>query len=750
MRRYEPFINRVLDEANERFDINPMGGYRIETTLNREAQGFIYDLMTTDAHFGWQYQDERLLTAVAMIGNDGQIVALAGRDELDVFGSDNIDRGFSLAANGIRQPGSSAKPVWAYGPAMEHLGWGTGTMINDELFAFGGGPGNPLGSGPILRNWDHRFRGRVTVTNAMVQSWNVPAVKAMNAVGDELVVDFVERLGIPPYPEGLYESHAIGTHPVTALQMAGAYSAFANGGTFIEPFTITRITAPNGDIIYEPPHSERVMSEATAYMISHTLRQSLIDPLGTATLINERVPDQWLAGKTGTTDFETELMNRFGMPETAVPEVWFVGYSMDYTVAIWSGYPERNDGTFVDVNEQLIPRNLFSVIMRELNTAGDRSPERPSTVVQHMVEWQSGSVDGEVCFPSGATPGAFTRSEFFHVDSPPTCTSTRFTGGVTVSADVPDAPTNFRVDYGGGTTLNFAWDHSSSGGSSSSSDGNLILSLSEATAARDTAISLTRGQTHITDALRNLNPGEAEANMMIDQINAGAVAGGGGSGIGYAVIGTYADGGTREITGSTSNSVSYSFSIADLGAIQSFHVIARSSGGSSGPSNVVPNNNLVEVSDLEIPVPDMVNWTLEQVLRWADVHGLYREVFGEFSDTIEVDRVISTYPTGSMTQDQVLTIVVSLGPEPELPELPEMPGLPDPEDPEYPADPEDPEYPVDPAAESEDPEANSRLFDISPGLDDIIHIGNFNYSRNGRITQMLDAALERVRREVEH
>ena len=552
---------------------------------------------------------------------------------------------------------------------------------------------------------------------------NIPAIKAMNAVTREFdydtVVDFVERLGIPPYPEGLFESHAIGSHPVSPLQIASAYSAFATGGIFTEPFTIERIIAPNGDILYETPHSDRVMSEATAYMITSTLRSTMTQGSGQPA----QVPGQWLAGKTGTTNFSDEIRQRWNIPFGAVPDVWFAGYSMDYTVAIWTGYHSINDGTFLIGADRNIPRQLFQIIMSELNTAGMNAPERPSTVVSHNVEWHSGDEDGEVCFPSAATPGSFIRSELFHADAIPTCTSTVFSGSISA----PDAPENFAVSAGGGMALNFTWEHSNIGAS------NVTLSLAEATEARDRARALTRGQTRITDALRNLDPGEAEAQMMMNRINAGAR----GGELNYVVIGVLANGTTRELVSTELNSVSYTLSISEAATIQSFHVIARTSGGSSGPSNSVLNTGFVEMPDT-IPIPDMASlgWTRNQAEMWAQEYGVPVVFDAEYSNTVPEHLVTRTNPTDSVILGQTLRVFISRGPEPDLPNIPGMPHPPDPGD--------DDDEPVDGPGDPDDTD-NLDPFDISPGLEDVINVGNTSYNQNGRSSRIFAAVLERFK-----
>jgi len=676
--RYRPFIDRVLEEAYTRFGINPTGGYEIFTTLDPDTQSFVYDLLTTDEHYWWP--NEEIQTAIAMIENDGRVRALGGREMLR---TENVQRGFILAADGLRSPGSVSKPIWAYGPAIEYLDWGTGTMINDELFAFGGG------AGPIVRNWNNQYNGRMSVDHAMYVSWNIPAVKAFNAVveahGIERMTEFVNNLGIPALGDyGFTEAYAIGgmTHGVSALQMAGAYAAFANEGVFNEPFTIERIIAPDGSILYGDSDPVRVMSEATAYMVTDTLRNVITQPQGTGRMIGDLAPGQWLAGKTGTTNFDDALQSRFNFPMGAVPEVWFAGFSMDYTIAIWTGYEHINDGNFVDIPQQEIPRRLFAILMNQFNTAGDRRPTRPATVVSANVEWQSGSRDGEACFPSANTPQSFIRTGLFHAHAQPTCTSNRFSA--------PSAPTNFAATSGSGSTLNFTWDHID----------NLPMTRSQAVAARDQARWMTHGQSHITQALLNLNPSEAEAVMIIDQIDA----------IGeteYVVIATLAGGGSRELATTTDDSLSYTLSSNDLRTIESFHVIARfsNSGMSSGASNSVANANLVDASEFEIAIPNMTGWGIAQAVEWANLNDVAFSWADEHSDTIARDLIITTNPTGTMQIDDVLIIVVSLGPPDQFPEIP---GFPNPEDPDGP---EEPNHP----GEGEDPD-NSNLQASSPNL----------------------------------
>ncbi|MCL1989700.1 MAG: penicillin-binding protein [Defluviitaleaceae bacterium] len=651
--RYQSFIDRVREEALLRFGIEQLDGYQIYTTLDREAQAFVYNLLTGHGDFFWPNED--IQTAVAMIGNDGSVRALAYRD----MRSNRVQMGFNPAVHGERQPGSASKPIWAYGPAFEYLNWGTGSMITDELFGYDGGfPGSPL-----VRNWDGRYRGRVSVRDAMNQSWNVPAIKAYQAVVDTFgqahLDQFVNRLGIPTPPNGFNQRYAIGGmyHGVSPLQMAGAYATFPNGGVFNEPFTILRIVAPDGTIIHgEQYHrSERIMSESSAYMMNSILRTAVTgSPNSPGTGGLAQVPGQWVAGKTGTTNFDITIRQMHPhIPDGGVPDSWFVGYSMDDTIAIWTGYRSVASGHFLNTYDQRIPQRLFARIMGELGTNEWREPVRPSTVVAERVEWQSGTGEGEACLPSGFTPGGAIRDEFFHAHAVPTCVSNRFSS--------PDAPRNLNATAGGGLTIHFTWDH---GGD------NLPMTLGQATAARDNGLGLMANQEVMTEALHNLTIGPGAAQMIISQIEAVGEAE-------YVLIGTFLNGSTRELGRTTHNRLSVDLPVSDALAIQSFHVVARftSSNRSSEPSNAIPNSGFIDVSALEIRLDDMRGWSLERAQRWiaGHVEDIRYELVLEYSDTVPVNQIIAMNPTGSLRPDQVLHLVVSLGPEPAIPIIPTLP-----------------------------------------------------------------------------
>jgi penicillin-binding protein 1A len=596
-----------------------------------------------------------------------------------------------------RQIGSVAKPIWAYGPAMEHLKWGPGTMLNDDVFAFQ--------SGMLVRNWSTRHEGRVTLRQALVPSWNPPALQAFNAVMNvdpDLVGNFVTGLGLPEERVELFESYAIGgnTTGFAPIHLAGAYAAFGNTGVYNEPRAIARIIAPDGTIYYQPPHeesfqSEQVMSEQTAYLMTDVLRSVMIGGPDITHVLGAQanVPGLYVAGKTGTTNFPVEVRQQHNIPEGGVPDVWMVGYTHEFTLAIWTGYESLTEGRFLHGATRDIANILFRQVMSRIpHEEPMRAPQRPEGIVSMAFELMSGTEIGQTCSPSAATPSAFSRSELFQAGHGPSCVSTRFS--------MPDAPENFRVSASG-TTFEFRWDHID----------DLPMTLSEAQSAVDRARGMILGSTYMTDAIRNMNPTEGQAAMMVRQIQASGETE-------YVVIATLSGGGTREFGPTTDNQLNVSgLSISEINNIESFHVITRfeRSKQSSDPSNVV-QNNIIDPSEFEVTIPNMEGFTLNQFHQWRNEHGIEAYDTSEaHSDTVPEGRIITTNPTGRMNINQRIRITVSLGPREVAEPNPNPEPTPDP----------NPEpTPDSSGTDDADPDDG---FDPDDPLSQFIHLGFANH-----------------------
>src|SRR5699024_5117990 len=196
-------------------------------------------LLTDSEENPINYPDDELLAGMSVVDTKtGAIRAIGGsRNRETLFGSN-----YATEAN--RQPGSTIKPLLAYGPAIEYEKWSTYEQIDDDK------PYEAGGSNPI-RNWNRQYQGLVSARYALAQSLNVPTVKTFDAVVAARAKEFAENLGIQFANEQLNVRDAIGGTEtnVSPLQLAGAFSAFGNEGIYTEPHTVVKVEFPNGSTV---------------------------------------------------------------------------------------------------------------------------------------------------------------------------------------------------------------------------------------------------------------------------------------------------------------------------------------------------------------------------------------------------------------------------------------------------------------------------------------------------------------------
>ncbi|NIV33702.1 MAG: hypothetical protein GWN58_30925, partial [Anaerolineae bacterium] len=228
---------------------------RLQNIAEEEARAHLKDL-----------QDRHATNAalVALKPDTGEVLAMLGSAD---FNNAEIDGQVNVTMR-LRQPGSSIKPV-TYVTAFEQ-GWTPATLIWDTETEFI----DELGRSYVPKNYDRKVRGPVLVRQALAQSLNIPAVKALDFVGLPAMLDTAHRMGIESLNRPDYGlSLTLGGGDVTLLEMAGAYSVFANGGRRVPPVAILRIEDASGRIIeeYRPPPGEQVISPQHAYLITDIL-----------------------------------------------------------------------------------------------------------------------------------------------------------------------------------------------------------------------------------------------------------------------------------------------------------------------------------------------------------------------------------------------------------------------------------------------------------------------------------------------
>ena len=403
--KYQSFIDRVAAEVEEKTEYDPYSySMKIYTTMDREKQDEISAIMD-GSNYKWE-NDKVQAGIIAMETKTGEIVAIGGgRNKTDA-------KSYNNATDIKRQIGSTAKPLFDYGPAVEYLDWNTDHPIIDDKTTYS--------DGTEINNWDGRYKGIITIREALVDSRNIPALKTFQSVPNSDIKEFVTKLGLSPEVQSngkLHEAHAIGGYTgESPMTVAAAYAAFGNNGTYNEPHTFTKIEFDETGETYKNDYKKtKVMSPETAYMVTDMLVDTGQNALGRYNNIN----GSQFAAKTGTTNFDEETMKQAHLPSNAVNDLWVAGYNSEYSIAVWYGYENRNDGYNRFGSSQ--NSRLFQAVAKNFFDK-DATFEKPDGVVEVTVERNT----GYSMLPSENTPNDMKTTELFKEDSKPTEVSARF------------------------------------------------------------------------------------------------------------------------------------------------------------------------------------------------------------------------------------------------------------------------------------------------------------------------------------
>ena len=302
---------------------------------------------------------------VALDPRNGSIRALVGGFDFD-------KNKFNHAAQAWRQPGSSFKP-FIYSAALEK-GFTPATVINDAPLFFdagvtGGQPWEP-------KNYDGKYDGPMSMRTGLAKSKNMISIRILQAVGPKTAQQWVGRFGFDPEKHPAYLTMALGAGSVTPLQMASAYSVFANGGYRINPWLIAKVTDHKGRVISEitPPalsEQPRAIDARNAFVMSSLLQE--VTRTGTAARAQATLKRPDLYGKTGTTNDSVDA--------------WFAGFQPTIAAVTWIGYDTpRNLGSRETGGGLSLPV-WISFMERALKGVPVMEPTVPPGVVNVGGEW---------------------------------------------------------------------------------------------------------------------------------------------------------------------------------------------------------------------------------------------------------------------------------------------------------------------------------------------------------------------------
>jgi penicillin-binding protein 2A len=353
---YLTYLDYVVDEAKEKTGRTEeellSAGYTITTAINMKAQKVMETEFAKNSNFeGSKDEIEVQGAMVIMDQNDGSLIAMVGGRDYEKKGWNRVTK--------KRQPGSSFKPIAAYGPAIETGNYFPWSTVQDVKQCFN--DYCPSNSNKV------QYRGAIPMKEAIKESRNVSAVWLLNEIGVSKGMSFAEKLGIKLPAEDRNLATALGglTDGVTPLQMARAYGAFANGGKLQDPHSILSIVDSRGKTIYEykAVKAKQVMSESTAYYVTDLL-QGVLQPGGTG--VRAKFGSRQIAGKTGTTQAGIP-----GFKTSGNRDAWFVGYTPEWTAAVWYGYDITNEKHYLKQSSGQAAA-MFAAVMSKALEGVDR------------------------------------------------------------------------------------------------------------------------------------------------------------------------------------------------------------------------------------------------------------------------------------------------------------------------------------------------------------------------------------------
>ena len=329
----EAVISDVREALKEQYDYSDQvvslmlakGGLRIYTCIDPEVQAQAEAIYEDESNLNYHSSSgQRLQSAITIIDNEtGDIAAIVGR-----IGEKTINRGFNLATDAQRQPGSSIKPLTVYAPAVDMGLISPITVMPDYPYQVLDGSAWPV-------NVDGRYRGQTTVLEAVKQSFNTVAVRVLaDLVTPAKAFEYgTQRFHLPLISEETINGQTVSDIAIAPLSLGGlsmgvstrdmatAFATFPNDGVYREARTFTRVEDADGNVLLDNTREEeQAIKNTTAYYMNYMLTNVVSSGGG----YEARISGMTVAGKTGTTDTKD---NR-----------WFVGYTPYYTAAVWVGY----------------------------------------------------------------------------------------------------------------------------------------------------------------------------------------------------------------------------------------------------------------------------------------------------------------------------------------------------------------------------------------------------------------------------
>ena len=343
--KYPYFFDAVIDEAVNKYGLKEddilNDGYKIYTTLDQNMQSSMEKSFDNNYLFPSNSSDGKEVqgASISVDPNNGGVLAVVGGRGEHTF------RGFNRATQMKRQPGSTIKPLAVYTPAIQN-GYSYDSELPDQVTSFGKNKYTPT-------NADGLYQDKLPMYKALAQSENVPAVALLDKIGVKKGVSSVENFGIKVNKKDQNLALSLGglSTGVSPLQMAKAYTAFANDGKLADTHFITKIVDATGTVIVDNSNNstKQIINKDTA----KEMTSMMLGVYNEGTGKNGKPSGYKIAGKTGS----TEVPRSYGANGTK--DQWMIGYTPDVVTASWIGFDDTNSTHFIQDSDESAIAPLF-------------------------------------------------------------------------------------------------------------------------------------------------------------------------------------------------------------------------------------------------------------------------------------------------------------------------------------------------------------------------------------------------------
>ena len=376
------YIKQSLEDKYGK-DVVETGGLKVYTTLDPKLQAYAEELADSKGEYNETTYGSNNMAILTVDAKTGEILAMVGSRD---YYNEEIDGNVNVVTR-PRQPGSSFKPI-VYAQAF-YNSYGPASVIYDVPINFGA---------DRPQNFDGKYRGQMTIRQALGQSRNIPAIQTyFLAGGQDYIIDLAAKLGITSLDKAHSYGYplALGAGEVPLIEMVGAYSVFANNGLKPDIISILKIENSNGDVIeeYEEKIPEEVLDPQIAYLINSILSDDSVK-IGSLLIIDGHT----VAAKTGTSTKE----NKKESGGVVYPsDGWVIGYTPSIVTGVWIG---NTDGSEMKMNADgyNTASPIFKAMMAKALEGKPDEPFPEPEGIQHVA----------VAITSGLLPGANTPPQF--------------------------------------------------------------------------------------------------------------------------------------------------------------------------------------------------------------------------------------------------------------------------------------------------------------------------------------------------